>query len=379
MEFAFNEIQQMLQDSAAKFIQKEYDFEARSALISSELGYSDDHWKLFADLGWLALPFAEEYGGMGGELVDLMVLQTELGRGLVVEPFFSTTVLSGLLLQRHGSEEQKQQYLGRLIAGELKLAFAYSEPEAQQRVEDIETRAVFEQGGYVLTGHKSVVLSAPSADLVLVAARTAGKRGDRQGLSLFLVDRNADGMRLQSYPNNDGSRAADIRLEAVKVPASALLGECDTAFEAIQSTLNEAVVALAAESIGVVEKLLNTTVEYCKVREQFDQPISRFQVLQHRMAEMFMECEQLRSMVYFGAMTVPEGGANASRAASLLKVKMGSAGRLVGQLAVQLHGGMGVTEELDVGHYFKRITMMNTLLGSHDEHLQRLIDEVQAA
>lgn len=378
MDFALNEIQQMLQDSAAKFVRNDYGFEVRSEYSQSELGYSEKHWQLFAELGWLALPFPEEYGGVGGDLVDLMVLETELGRGLLVEPFFATVVLGGGLIKRHGTEAQKTQLLSSLIGGELKLAFACAEPMAQHCIEDISAQAVKHADGYVLNGKKSVVLSAPSADTLIVAARTSGESGAAEGLSLFLVDPKDAGVVLDSYPTNDGMRAADIQFNDVRLSESSLLGEADTAYGAIQATFNDGIVALAAESIGVMEKLLNATVEYTKVRKQFDQPIARFQVLQHRMAEMFMECEQARSMLYFGALAVALEDEGATRAASLLKVKVGSSGRFVGQQAVQIHGGMGVTEELDVGHYFKRITMINTLLGSHDEHLQRLVSLDQA-
>lgn len=376
MDFALNEIQQMLQDSAAKFVQNDYDFESRRRLVESEPGYSEDNWKLFAELGWLALPFDEAHGGLGGSLTDLIVLQTELGRGLVVEPYFSTVVLGGNLIQRHGSESQQSELLERLIAGELKLAFAHIEPQCHSSITDIETSAERSEEGYHLTGHKAVVLGAPSADLLIVAARTSGNRGDQDGLSLFLVDPTQPGVTLQAYPTNDGFRGAEVRFDSVK---ATLLGELDSAYDAIQATLNDTIVALSAEAVGVMEKLLKATVEFCKVRKQFDQPIGKFQVLQHRMADMFMECEQTRSMLYFGAITVAGGGEEASRAASMLKVKVGSAGRLVGQQAVQLHGGMGVSDELDVGHFFKRITMINTLLGSRDEHLQRLIRDAQAA
>ncbi|GGO81874.1 acyl-CoA dehydrogenase [Marinobacterium nitratireducens] len=379
MDFALNDIQQMLQDSAAKFIKNDYDFETRRALTESELGYSQSNWQLFAELGWLALPFAEEFGGMGGDLSDLVVLQTELGRGLVVEPFLSTVILCGGLIQRHGSDAQKGELIEKVLAGELKLALASAEPQAQTRVEDVATTAVADGDGYLLNGHKCVVLDAHSADMLIVVARTGGVAGDRDGITLFLVDPNQAGVELFNYPTNDGGRAAEVRLNRVRVSAGALLGDKDNAFPALEATFNHAIVALSAEAVGIMDRLLEATVEYCKVRKQFDQPIGNFQVLQHRMAEMFIECQQARSMLYFGAITAAAGGEEAARAAALLKVKIGSAGRLVGQQAVQLHGGMGVTDELDVGHFFKRLTMINTLFGSQDEHLQRLVFKAQAA
>lgn len=379
MDFALTDVQQMLEDSAAKFVQNEYDFETRRKLEQSELGYSQENWNLFADLGWLAMPFAEAYGGMDGDLTDLMVLQEQLGRGLILEPLLPTMVLGGGLIKRHGHEAQKAELLEKLISGELKIAFGGFEAQAQNDITQIQTKAEKKAGDFVLNGKKAVVLAAPSADLLIVAARTSGNAGDKNGLSLFLVEPDQSGVSMHSYPTNDGYRAADITLNNVQVSAGNLLGEADDAFAAIQQTMNDAVVAISAEAIGVMEKLLAATVEYTKVRKQFDVPIATFQVLQHRMVDMFMECQQARSMLYFGALAVAKGGEEANRAASMLKVKIGSAGRLVGQHAVQTHGGMGVTEELDVGHFFKRITMINTLFGTHDEHLQQLVSQMQNA
>lgn len=378
MDFALDDIQQMLQDSASKFIQNDYGFEKRQKLVKSELGYSEENWQLFAELGWLALPFSEELGGMDGGASDLMVLHTQLGKGLVVEPYLPSVVLAGKVIDRHADEEQKAPILEALLGGELKMALAVDEPGAQNQLARIATKAEKTADGYLLTGHKAVVLGAPSADKLVVVARTAGESGNTEGLSLFLVNADQEGVKLHSYPTNDGGRAADIQFEQVKLGADQLLGEADTAFPAIEATMNTALVALSAEAVGIMEKLLDATVEYCKVRKQFGQPIGNFQVLQHRMAEMFMECEQAKSMLYYAAITVDAGRESAGHAASLLKVKIGSAGRFVGQQAIQLHGGMGVTDELDVGHYFKRLTMINTLFGSHDEHLNRLVSQAQA-
>jgi alkylation response protein AidB-like acyl-CoA dehydrogenase len=373
MDFSLNDIQQMMQDSAAKYIQNDYRFETRQALANSPLGYSEENWGLFAELGWLAMPIDEAYGGLGGDLIDVMVLQQEFGKGLVVEPFYPTVLLGASLIQKQGSEEQKQELLEQVAGGELKLAFAHSECQASFDITQTRTRAEKVDDAYVLNGHKAVVLGAESAGKLLVCARTAGVPGETLGISVFLLDPGQQGISLRGYATNDGLRAAEVVLKNVQVPSSAILGEAGSAAEAVQAVLNEAIVALAAESVGVMDKLLAATSEYVKTRQQFGQPIGRFQVLQHRLADMFMETEMSRSMVYFAAMEVLKGGAEAARAASMLKVKIGNAASVVGQQAVQLHGGMGITDELDVGHFFKRLTCINNQLGSRDHHLQTLV------
>ncbi|MDO6462030.1 acyl-CoA dehydrogenase family protein [Granulosicoccaceae sp. 1_MG-2023] len=372
MDFSLNDIQQMLQDSASRFVRNDYGFASRRAIVESAAGYSAAHWQTYAELGWLALPFPEEVGGMGGSLSDLMVLQTELGRGLIVEPYLATVVMAGNLINRHAAAGQKQALLEALISGEQLFSFAGFEAAAQHDIRLISTTAGADGDGYRLNGHKAVVIGAGLGGKLVVVARTGGRPGDAGGLSLFLLDEDAEGVSLQGYTTNDGLRAADVRLSDVLVGPEALLGDAGTAAPAINAMLNDAIVALSAEAVGVMETLLSRTVEFCKVRKQFGVPIGSFQVLQHRMADMFMECEQARSMLYYATIAVA-GGCDADVAASRLKVRIGKAARLVGQQAIQLHGGMGVTDELDVGHYFKRLTMINTQLGSRDAHLHRLV------
>jgi len=375
MDFSLNDIQQMMQDSAAKFIQNDYNFETRRALANSAIGYSEDNWALFAELGWLALPVDEAYGGLGGSLVETVVLQQELGKGLVVEPYFATVLLGAKLIQKLGTQRQKEQLLEQVVGGELKLALAHSEPMAPFDITQTRTRAEVKGEQFVLNGHKAVVLAAECADLLLVPARTAGEPGQLEGISLFLVNREQPGVQLKGYATNDGLRAAEVVLENVELPVSAIIGEEGAAAGAIQEVLNEAIVALAAESVGIMEKLLAATSEYVKTRQQFGQPIGRFQVVQHRLADMFIETELAKSMVFFAAMEVSKGGEAAARAASMLKVKVGSSARFVGQQSVQLHGGMGISDELDVGHFFKRLSSINSQLGSRDMHLQSLVYE----
>ena len=376
MDFALNDIQQMLQDSAGKFVQNDYDFETRRKHSESALGYSEDHWALFAELGWLALPFEEQYGGLDGNSVDLMVLMAELGRGLLVEPFLATVVLGGNLIQRHGSAAQKETLIPAIIAGELKLAFAGCEAHNNIDITQIKTTATIDGDSYLLQGKKSVVVNAACADKLIVAARTSGNMGDKGGISLFMVESNAAGVSRRDFVTNDGGRASDIELTQV---SAVCLGEADSAYAAIQSVHNDALIALCSEAVALMDRMLKATAEYTKIRKQFDVPIATFQVLQHRMVDMFMECEQARSMLYYGALNLNSADLNeAIRACRLMKCKIGQSARLVGQTAVQLHGGMGVSDELDVGHIFKRLTMINSTFGSFDVHLDTLIKQYQA-
>lgn len=373
MNFSLSDIQQMMQDSVSKFIQKDYDFETRQRLVKSDLGYSQDNWKLFAELGWLALPIPTEFGGIGGNLIDTIFLQTELGKGLVGEPIFSTLLFGANLVQKHGSNEQKKSMLENIISGNLKLAVAHAEGTAAFDIRQINTTAKKEADKYILNGHKAVVIGAKSADKLLVCARTSGQTGDENGISIFIVNSDQFGVTAKHYITNDGMRASDIKFNAVTLDDTSLLGKPGDAFNAIDQVLHEAIVTLSAEAVGIMETLLGKTTDYIQTRQQFGNPVGRFQVLQHRMADMFMETEQAKSMLYYAAIEMAENKKDAKRAAKMLKVKIGNATRFVGQQAVQLHGGMGVTDELDIGHYFKRLTSINTLFGSKDYHLNELI------
>ncbi len=387
MDFALTDIQEMLKDSASKFINNAYDFDARQKLSTSDTGFSEEHWQLFAELGWLALPFEDQYGGLDGTAVELMVLMETLGKGLLLEPYLPTVVLSGNLIQRLGNESQKSECLTAIAGGEKKVAFTGFETASQTDITSITTRAEINGDSVKLTGKKPVVLHAQSADMLLVAAKTSD-----DDIGVFMVSPKESGVTITAYPTNDGGRAADVTLNNVSVPLSAKLGaggeggvggdhgDSGNAEAAINRVLADAVIAVSAEAVGLMEKMLNATVEYTRVRKQFDMPIARFQVLQHKMVDMFVEVEQARSMLYYGAISLSaDNGVDAAKAASMVKAKIGSASRLVGQTAVQLHGGMGVTEELDVGHMFKRLTMINTLFGSHDAHMDALIKAEQAA
>ncbi|MGB0691858.1 MAG: acyl-CoA dehydrogenase family protein [Pseudomonadales bacterium] len=372
MDFSFTDEQALLQDSVQRFIQNSYAFDSRQKLIKTEDGFSRENWASFAELGWLALPFSEESGGFGGTAVETMILMEEFGKGLVVEPYLTTVLMSGSIIEAGGSSAQKEGVLAEIMAGTKLAALAYVEPQARFNLADVTTTAAAEGDGYVINGFKGVVMGGPSADVLIVPARTAGEQRDEAGITLFLVDANSNGIAKRDYPTIDGGRASEITLENVTVDASAVIGEVGGGFALLEVGINNGILGVGAEAVGAMEVLYKTTVEYCKTREQFGQPIGKFQVLQHRMVDMFMEHEQAKSLLYMAAIRMSENDAEEARKAiSALKVQIGKGGRFVGQQAIQLHGGMGMTDELNVGHYFKRLTAIETLFGNVDYHLKK--------
>ncbi len=372
MDFSFSEEQSLLQDSVQRFIQNDYTFQERQKLLKSSDGFSRETWKSFAELGWLGLPFAEDAGGFGGGPIETMILMEEFGKGLVVEPYISTILLAGKFIEFGGSGEQIESILAGIISGDKLGAFAFVEPQARFNLADITTSAKRDGQGYVLNGFKGVVLGGPSADFFVVPARTSGEQRDTKGITLFIVDANADGLSKRDYATVDGLRASEVTIDNVTVDAGAVIGSEDDAFPLIEQVVDSAIMAVGAEAVGAMEVLYKTTVEYCKTREQFGQPIGKFQVLQHRMVDMFVEHEQTKSLLYMAAMRLDEEyGVLARKAVSGLKVQVGKGGRFVGQSAIQLHGGMGMTDELNVGHYFKRLTTIDTLFGNSDFHLKK--------
>jgi pimeloyl-CoA dehydrogenase small subunit len=372
MDFSLSEEQTLLQDSVARFIQNDYSFEARQKLVAGELGFSADNWRTFAELGWLGVPFSEDDGGFGGGAVESMLMLEQFGKGLVIEPYLATVVLAGGALKIAGSAEQKTTHLAGIIDGSVQAALAFAEPQGRYNLADLTTAARRDGDGWVLDGYKAVVLNGPAADLLVVSARTSGEQRDQDGVSLFLVPADAAGIERRDYPTVDGFRASEITFSGVPVGADAVLGEADQGLAILEQVIDEGILAVAAEAVGAMEVLYKATVEYCKTREQFGQPIGKFQVLQHRMVDMFMEHEQSKSLLYMAAMRLDEGyGPEARKAVSALKVQVGKSGRCVGQGAIQLHGGMGLTDELSVGHYFKRLTTIDSLFGNVDFHLKR--------
>jgi alkylation response protein AidB-like acyl-CoA dehydrogenase len=360
MDFTFSEEQNLLRDSVRKFVEKDYTFEARRALLKSELGFSRETWKGFADLGWTALPFSEADGGLGGTAIDTMIVLEEFGRGLVVEPYVPTVVFAGGLLRR-ASTALKEKYLPGLIAGDVIAAVGYADPESRFDLARVSTTAKAEANGYVLNGKKLAVIAGHAADLLIVSARTKGGPNDRSGITLFAVDAKASGVERVSYATVDGLRGANVTLTNVKVGAEQIVGDLDQGLALLESVVDEVLVALGAEATGIMEVMYKSTVAYCKDRKQFGVPIASFQVLQHRMVDMFMEYEQFKSLTYMT--TITQASARPlTRAAAGLKWLLGRAGRVIGQSAIQNHGGMGMTEELAI---------IDLMLGNGEHHLER--------
>ncbi len=371
MNFDYTEEQNMLKDSVARFVQDQYDFDARCKNAALDDGFSRENWSTFAELGWLSVPFAEEHGGFGGSVIDTMLLMEEFGKGLVLEPFLSTVVLFGGLLNKGGSASQQDNNIGAIIEGSLQGAVAFNERQSRFELSDVKTTASETSNGYSLSGEKTVVFNGLVADKLIVSARTSGAQSDHSGISLFMVDANAEGVSKASYRMMDGQIVANISLENVAVSAEAVVGQVGEGLGLLQSVVSEAIVAVGAEAVGIMDKLHSTTVEYTKTREQFGVAIGSFQVLQHRMVEMFMECEQVRSILYRAACSVAGQQQDAEKDVLALKVLIGRAGKLVGDEALQIHGGIGMTDELDVGHYTKRLMMINTLFGDADYAQQK--------
>ena len=371
MDFSFTEEQTLLRNMVQSFVQDNYDFDSRMKIVRSEEGMSREIWGQFAELGLLAAPFSEEMGGLDGGPIETMVIMEELGRGLVVEPYLPTIVLCGGILSRHASDAQKEAHLPGIIGGEDVWALAYAEPQSRFNPADVLTSAKADGDGYVLNGTKAVVAAAPWASKLIVSARTLGDQRDSDGLGLFIVEKSASGVSTQDYPTVDGNRASEVTLENVTVGADALIGDAGNGLALLEEALDYGIGAVCAEAIGHMKCLNDATVEYCKTRKQFGVPIGSFQVLQHRMVDMFMEYEQSVSMTYMVNMKLTESEAERKKAAAGAKVQIGKSGRFVGQEAVQLHGGMGMTEELNVGHYFKRLTVIDTQFGNVDHHLKR--------
>ncbi len=372
MDFSFSEEQTLLADSVQRFIQNSYTFEERQKLLKTDEGFSRDNWASFAELGWLALPFPEEVGGFGGTAIETMIMMEEFGKGIVVEPYVSSIIMAGTALSVGGSAAQKEGLLAELMAGTKMAAVAFVEPQARFNLADVTTTATADGDGYKISGFKGVVLGGPSADALIVPARTSGDQRDEAGITLFVVDAGAAGVTKRDYPTIDGLQASEVTLENVSVSGDDVVGDVDSGLALLEQVIDNAILAVGAQAVGAMEVLYKTTVEYCKTREQFGQPIGKFQVLQHRMVDMFMEHEQAKSLLYMAALRMSEGyDAEAKKAISALKVQVGKGGRFVGQNAIQLHGGMGMTDELNVGHYFKRITAIETLFGNVDYHLKK--------
>ena len=371
MNFELSEEQQLLQDSVARFVQDNYELENRTRLVASKNGFSEEHWQTMAELGWFALPFEEAQGGFGGNQIDTMVVMEQIGKGLVLEPFFASVVLGGGVLKRAGNEAQIADLVPGVIDGSKQLTLAYAEEQARFDLHDVTTTARAEGEGFVLNGHKSMVANAETASHIIVSARTSGGQIDENGISLFVVAADADGVSRKNFPTVDGLRASEVAFENVSLGADALIGELDGGFAVLNAVANDAILALCAEAVGCMEVLYKDTVAYTQEREQFDHPLSDFQVLQHRMVEMFMEYEQCKSLLFRATLEAAQDSEDAQRCVHALKHLVGKMGIFIGENAVQLHGGMGMTEELRIGHYFKRLLVIDAQFGNADHHLHR--------
>jgi alkylation response protein AidB-like acyl-CoA dehydrogenase len=373
VDFNYSNEQIALQETLRRFISRDYGFERRRELARSDLGFSAEAWAQYAELGLLSLSFPEEFGGLGGNAVDIMLVMEQIGRGLLLEPFLSSVVICGGLICDAGSDSLKANLLPRIGRGELKLALACYEAAGRYDLSRLACTAVRNGGGWRLSGQKIVVLDAPSADYFLVSARGGGD-AESAG-SLFLVERGTAGLSLRSYPTQSGHRAADLRLDDVVVGADALIGAPGGGLAMVERAVDKGIAALCAESVGIIAALNETTLNYLKTRKQFGVPIGKFQALQHRMADMFIAAEQSRSMAVNAAVYADsEDVAVRRRAVSGAKAYIGRAARLVGQEAVQMHGAMGVVDDVIVSHYFKRLTMIDMSFGDVDHHLARFSD-----
>lgn len=377
MNFNLSEEQAMIRDSIARFVVDNYDTDKRNAIVAQEHGYSAGNWQQFAELGWLSIPFAEEHGGFGGGPVDTMVIMQEFGRGLVAEPYLATVLLFGGLLRAGASAELQAELIPQIIEGELQGAFAYAERQSRYEMHDIATRATEENGNWVLDGEKTVVLNGGAAQKIIVAARTSGEQADEAGITLLLVDAGAAGVERTIYRMTDGKEAANIRLS--QVVAEAVLGEVGGGATVMAPVIDNARLAICADALGAMASLNAQTLEYCKNRKQFGVAIGTFQALQHRMVDMFGACENVKSLLYRATCTADAGDEDARRSLLALKVMVGRAGRLIGGEAIQMHGGMGLSNELPVGHYVKRLMVINTLFGDADYHQQLFADLVNSA
>jgi pimeloyl-CoA dehydrogenase small subunit len=373
MDFDLSEEQRLLKESLDRLIADRYTFEHRRTYGQNPEGWSRDVWAQYAELGLLGLPFSEDYGGSAGGPVETMIAMEAFGRALALEPFLATVVLGGGFLRHGGNAEQCATLIPKIVTGSLTLAFAHTERGSRYDLHDVGTKAVRDGTGWVLDGEKGVVLHGDTADRLIVTARVGGGRRDRNGIATFIVDAGAAGVSRRGYPTQDGLRAAEISLTRVRVGPEAVLGEPGAALPLVERVVDEAIAALCAEAVGAMAVMHELTVDYLKTRRQFGREIGSFQILQHRAVDMLIALEQARSMAMFATMMAAEkNAAERHNAIAAAKVQIGRSGKLIGQQSVQLHGGIGMTMEYKVGHYFKRATMIDMMFGDADHHLREL-------
>ena len=371
MDFSISEEQSALRDVIARFIDNEYSFERRMKIAESKMAYDKEVWNFFVEQGFSAIPFAEKDGGLDGGSVELMLIMKEIGRGLVIEPFLENIILAGGILKRQASQDQKDKWLSKIIEGEIQATLAFTEPQSRFELENITTSAKNKGDFFSINGKKSFVPNGSCADLIIIPARTNGAQCDKHGISLFALSRDNPGLALNTYKTIDGHSATEITMSNVEASSDTIIGKIDEGFDALESTIDEGTLAICAEAIGIMRSLHDKTVEYSKNRVQFGMPIGGFQALQHRMVDNLMACEQSESLLLWA--TMADKG-NVRKAISALKYQIGTAGQQVGKEAVQLHGGMGISWELDIAHLFKRLSSLGIMFGNADFHLQRFIN-----
>ena len=375
MDLTLSDEQRLLRESVDRFIAETYTADHRRRIASEPLGFSRETWKQFADLGWLALPISEAYGGLGAGAIETGIVMEAFGRGLVTEPYLATVVIGGGFLRRGGSAEQKAKYIPGIIDGSKTFGFAQLEKNSRYDLQDVSTTAKKKGSAYVIDGEKFVVLNGEAADTLIVSARTKGGQRDAGGIGIFLVPGNAKGIAKKGYPTQDGLHAADIAFTGVEVGADAAIGDPENGLALIERVVDDARIAMCAEAVGVMDESLKSTVEYLKTRTQFGVPIGSFQTLQHRAADMFVAVEQARSMSMFATMASDfDDAKERATAVAAAKVQIGKSLKFVGQQSIQLHGGIGMTMEAKIGHYFKRLTMIENTFGDTDFHLRRVTD-----
>jgi len=373
MDLSISEEQSAIRDVISRFIENEYDFEKRMSIAEGDSAFDSDVYNFFVEQGFTAIPFSEEDGGLNGGPVETMLIMKEIGRGLVLEPYLENVILAGGVLKRLATDDQKSKWLSNIINGELQSTLAFTEPQSRFNLNDVATVAKENGDKVIINGKKSFVLNGKEADIIIVPARTSGSQTETEGISLFVVEGDLPGISKNNYKSVDGHSASEITFKNVEVNKDNLLGEIGKGYQTLESTIDDATLAVCAEATGIMKSLHDKTVEYSKNRVQFGVPIGGFQALQHRMVDTLMACEETESILLWALTTNQDDSSSLKKAISGLKYQIGTAGKHVGQEAVQLHGGMGISWELDIAHFFKRLSSIEILFGNADFHMKRFL------
>ena len=378
MHFELTEEQTLLENMVTAFVRDDYNWETREKIVKTEEGWKPENWYKFAELGLLSVPFSEDHGGLGGTAVDSMVVMEQFGKGLVVEPFMPSILLSGNLISKLANESQANEIIPKIIEGESRYVFAYAEPQSRFDLSDVKTSATKDGDEYTLNGFKSVVFGASMATHIIIAARTSGDQRSEDGITLFLADIKSNGITLQTYPTIDEYRASEVVIDNLKISSDMVLGEVDKAYPVVEEVIDLATIAACSEAVGVLQVLKDSTIDYCKQRKQFGQPISKNQAIQHKLVDMMIEYEQAKSILYAAVTADLSNADERKKAVSGAKARIGQSIKFVGESAIQLHGGMGMVDEYMISHYFKRATMLGVLFGNVDFHMKRFVGLTQS-